>query len=270
MFKFITHRPFWVNLLVAMGLFIAIALLVLKMLGVITKHGEYLTVPSVLGKKTSDAIDLLKKQGFVVEIQDSVFTDTAKRGVVLKQLPDPNATVKINRAVFLTVNRLIPPMLDMPKLEGQSMSFALDILRRSHLQLEDTIFKPDFQVGTVLEQQYKGTRITEKTKIQWGSKITLVVGGGLDNQQFIVPELTGMTFKEAKAFLQEKGISLGAVLTDPGTRDTANAFVFKQNPGRFDDEKKPRYIQSGQVMDLWLSPVMKTPKDSSDNKNNIP
>jgi eukaryotic-like serine/threonine-protein kinase len=267
MFKFITHRPFWVNLLVAMGLLVGIGLLVLKMLGVITKHGEYLTVPAVLGKKTDEAIALLKKEGFDVKIQDSVFTDTAKRGIVLKQLPDANANVKVNRIVFLTVNRVVPPMLDMPKLEGQSLSFALDILQRSHLQLQDTIFKPDFQVGTVLEQQFNGTRITEKTKIQWGSKITLVVGGGLNDQEFIVPTLTGMTFKEVKAFLQEKGISLGAVLPDPGIRDTANAFVYKQNPERFDEEKKPRYIQSGQVMDIWLSPVMKMPKDSSDNKN---
>ena len=266
MFKFITNRPLWVNVLAAAALGILLIFMVLKMLGWITRHGEYLTVPAVLGKKTDDAIKLLEKQGFDVQIQDSIFTDTAARGIVLKQLPDANATVKINRTVFLTVNRVIPPMIDMPKLEGQSLVFALDILQRNHLKLGDTTFRPDFQAGTVLEQLYNGVRIAEKAKVQWGSKINLVVGGGLDKQQFIVPSLLGMTFREAKAYLEANGISIGGILPDRDVKDTANAFVYKQNPEKFDDEKKPRYIQSGQLMDIWLSVIMKIPKDSLDNK----
>jgi hypothetical protein len=261
-FNFITKRPLWVNVLAAVVLTILVCFSVLKMLGWITKHGEYLTVPVVLGKKTDEAVKLLEKQGFDVQIQDSVFTDTAARGVVLKQLPDPQATVKINRTVFLTVNRVVPPMIEMPKLEGQSLSFALDIMRRNHLQLGDTSFIPSYMIGSVLEQQYNGVRIPEKAKVQWGSKITLIIGSGLGNQQIVVPSLLGMTLKEAKAYLEESGISLGAVLTDAGVRDTANAFVYKQNPEKFDEEKKPRYIQSGQIMDVWVSAVMKMPKDS--------
>jgi eukaryotic-like serine/threonine-protein kinase len=262
-FKFITSRPLWVNVLVAILLAALLVFFVLKTLGWVTQHGKYLTVPAVLGKKTDDAIKLLEKEGFDVQIQDSVFTDTASRGIVLKQLPDGNATVKINRTVFLTVNRVVPPMIEMPKLEGQSLSFALDMLQRSHLRLEDTIFKPSFELGSVLEQQYNGVRIPEKAKLQWGSKITLVIGSGLGGQQMMVPSLLGMTFKDAKAYLQESGLSLGAVLPRSNVRDTANAFVYKQNPERFDEEKKPRYIQSGQIMDVWISVEM--PKDSVDN-----
>ncbi len=137
------------------------------------------------------------------------------------------------------------------------------MLQRSHLRLEDTIFKPSFELGSVLEQQYKGVRIPEKAKLQWGSRITLVIGSGLGGQQMMVPSLLGMTFREAKAYLQESGLNLGAVLPRSNVRDTANAFVYKQNPERFDEEKKPRYIQSGQIMDVWISVEM--PKDSVDN-----
>ena len=161
MFKFITNRPFWVNLLAAIVIAFLFLFLFLKMLGLITRHGAYLKVPAVTGMKTDEAVKLLEKQGFDVHIQDSVFTDTAARGIVLKQLPDPDATVKINRTVFITVNRLVPPMIDMPRLEGQNLSFALKILERSHLKLGDTIYKPDFMMGSVLEQQYKGVRIPE-------------------------------------------------------------------------------------------------------------
>ena len=265
MFQFITKRPLWVNIAAAVLIAFLLLFLFLQMLSLITRHGEHLTVPAVLGMKTDEAVKQLAKQGFDVQIQDSIFTDTAARGIVLKQLPDANATVKVNRTVFLTVNRVIPPMIEMPKLEGQSLHFALDMLARSHLKLGDTIYKPDFMMGSVLEQQYKGVRIPEKSKIQWGSSITLIVGGGLDDQQMLVPSLIGLTFAEAKSYLQENGISLGAVIAD-GIRDSANAYVVKQNPERFDEEHRPIYIQSGQVMDLYLSTVRVDPSDSSDNK----
>lgn len=266
MFKFITNRPFWVNLLAAGALAFLIIFIILKLLGWITKHDSYLQVPAVLGKNTTEAIKLLESKGFDVQIQDSVYTDTAKTGIVLKQLPDANATVKINRTVFLTVNRVIAPMIDMPKLEGQSLSFALDLLERNHLKLGDTIFKPDFQAGSVLEQQYNGIRIPEKAKVQWGSRITLIVGGGLGKEQFMVPSLLGMTYAEAKSYLESMGISIASVIADTDVKDTASAYIYYQNPERFDEEKKPRYIQAGQVMDIRLSRVMKAPVDSLDNK----
>lgn len=264
MFKFITDRPYWVNLLTAIAIALLFFFLLLKTLGWITKHGAYLKVPAITGMKTNEAIKLLEEQGFEVYIQDSVFTDTAARGIVLKQLPDPNALVKINRTVFITVNRFVPPMVEMPKLEGQKLSFALAMLERSHLKLGDTIYKPDFMMGSVLEQQYNGVRIAEKTKIQWGSRITLVIGGGLEIKQMPVPSLIGMTFAAAKAYLEESGIGIGAIVPPIGEKitDTAAAFVIGQRPERFDAQKMPQFIQSGQVMDVWISQQMREVTDT--------
>ncbi len=253
MFKFITRRPFWVNLLVAIALAFLIVFLFLKLLGWITRHGEYLTVPNLLGKKTTEAIAILEKQGFEVKIQDSVYVDTAARGTVLKQLPDPSSTVKINRTVFLTVNRVVPPMISMPKLVGLSLRNALDELERSHLKLEDTIFRPDFMKGSVIEQQYNGVSIPENAKVQWGSKITLVVASGLNDEQMQVPELVGLTYAEAKSQLNLLGITLGAVIAEGAVSDTANAYVVKQNPPRIDEYQIPVYIKQGQVIDVWIS-----------------
>ncbi len=276
MFKTLTNKPFWVNLVVAIAIVILVLFLFLKMLGWITKHGAYLKVPAVTGMSTNDAVKLLEKEGFDVYIQDSVFTDTAKRGVVLKQLPDPNATVKVNRTVFLTVNRYVPPMIDMPKLEGQNLAFALRMLERNHLQLGDTTFRPDFMMGSVLEQHYNGMRIPEKSKVQWGSRIDLVIGGGLEDKQMMVPSLVGMTFCEAKALLDQSGISLGATIGHGGTiSDTCSAYIVKQRPDRFDVDNIPIYIRSGQLMDVWISqenkPIetdsLSKPKDNLLKKN---
>jgi beta-lactam-binding protein with PASTA domain len=267
MFKFITNRPFWVNLLVAAMLAFLLIFLTLEMLGWVTKHGEYLTVPSVKGKSTEEAKKLLESKGFDVTIQDSVFTDSLQRGIVIKQLPDAEATVKVNRTVFLTVNRYMPPMVVMPELEGKSLGFALDLLQRSHLQLGDTTFKPDFMKGSILEQQYNGKKIEAGEKVIWGSKISLVIAGGLQDEQIMVPELVGKTFAEGKITLEALGVNVGAVIAKDAIKDTANAFIYRQNPGRYNDEKKPVYIHPGQLMDIYISKEMILPDSVTINKN---
>ena len=266
MFKFITHRPFWVNLLAIIVLVVIIIYLLLKMLGGITNHGEYLTVPSVVGKTTEEAVKFLESKGFEVEIQDSVYVDTAKMGIVLKQLPDPNSTVKINRSVYLTVNRVTLPMVDMPSLQGKTLNYALEILKRSHLVLGDTTYKPDFMMGSVLEQSYKGNAILSGAKLPWGSRVDLVIGGGLADTRMMVPDLLGMTLGEAKAVLEANGLQLAGTIVDADVRDTLAAYIYKQNPPRFTEEKEVVYIQSGQLMDVWVSKEIKVLKDTTNIK----
>lgn len=262
MFKFITTRPFWVNLLVIIVLSILLVLGFLQLLGLITRHGEYLTVPGVQGRNTTEAIKFLEDKGFEVVIQDSLYIDTAKMGIVLKQLPESGSTVKINRVVFLTVNRATLPMVLMPSLNGKSFNYALEILKRSHLTLGDTIHKPDFMIGSILEQNFNGNLISAGTKLPWGSKVDLIVGGGLSLQELIVPDLVGMTLGEAKLIIEQNGINLAALIADGPISDTSSAFVFKQSPTRYNEESIPNYIKAGQLIDLWISAEMKVVNDT--------
>jgi beta-lactam-binding protein with PASTA domain len=254
-FIYLSKKPIWVNVLAAFALIFLIIFLFLQSLSWFTNHGEYLKVPAVKGQNVDNAIKLLESRGFDVVIQDSIYNDSLPKYTVIKQLPEPDATVKVNRTVFLTINRATPPEITMPKLEGLSLRFALDMLQRNHLQLADTIYRPDFMKGSVLEQQYNGTRVTPGTKLPWGGRITLIIGGGLQAEQMLVPDLIGLTFAEAKQILETKGISLAAVIPMSTVRDTMGAFVYKQNPEKFDVDKQPNYIRPGQTMDLWLSPI---------------
>ena len=229
-FKFIARQSFIVNLLAAIVLIFLVGILFFYSLGWITHHGESLKVPSVIGKNVDDAVDLLQKQGFDVVITDSLYNDSLPLNIVKKQLPDPDATVKVNRTVFLNVNPKSLPMVDMPSLEGLSFRFAVDKLAKNHLKLGDTTYKPNFMKGSVLEQQYNGQKIAFGTKIRWGSPIDLILGGGLEPIQIPVPELTGLTVAQARSLLQDKGIILAAILASGNVTDTANAFIYKQNP----------------------------------------
>ncbi|MBP6590571.1 MAG: PASTA domain-containing protein, partial [Chitinophagaceae bacterium] len=90
-------------------------------------------------------------------------------------------------------------------------------------------------------------------------------GDGVGNKDFVVPDITGMNFCDARDRLEEHGIIIGAVVSDPNVEDTCAAYIYKQNPERFDDEKRFNRIRSGQTMDVWLQND-KPAKDSTGKK----
>ena len=132
---------------------------------------------------------------------------------------------------------------------------ALELLERDHLQLEDTVFKTDIAKGTILEQEYKGSRITKGTKLPWGSGITLVISAGLGEENIVVPNLIGMKYVDARPILDSLGILPVAVL-DNTVDDTASAFIYKQNPEHTDGSGKLKFIRPGMFMDIFLSKEM--------------
>jgi beta-lactam-binding protein with PASTA domain len=260
--KFKFFQSFWANLLAAFIIALLLIFGALQMLSRITKHGQHLTVPAVVGKSAADVIQQLTDSGFDVVIVDSIYTDTLPKGIVLKQLPDANATVKVNRTIYLTTNRMVPPQIPMPDLLNKNYIFAIEILKKAHLQIGDTIFKPDFMKGSVMEQRYNGSKIPAGTQLQWGSKVTLVVASGLQETNLAVPNLLGMKFSDAKALLESMGIAV-ATAPDPDVKDTGDAYIYKQNPEPLDAQKKTVFIKAGMFMDVWLSNEMKSPSDST-------
>lgn len=252
MFKFLLRQSFIVNLLAILVLIFVLGFVFFESLGWITNHGSYLKVPSVAGLSVDKAVNQLEKEGFEVVITDSSYNDSLPLNIVRKQLPEANATVKVNRTVFLNVNPQELPLIDMPKLDGLSYRFALDKLEKNHLLLKDTTMTPNFMKGSVLSQSYNGAEIKPGTKIRWGSAISLEIGGGNENIMIKVPNLVGLTVTEARDVLKTNSIVLASILTTGEITDTANAFVFRQNPDVAGADNTPFYIQPGQTMDIWI------------------
>lgn len=267
MLKFITHRPLWANLVAAIVLAIILFIVFIFSLNFLTHHGRSRTVPLVVGKTFAEAEKILDNEGFDILVQDSVYVDTLPPLSVVKQVPENDAVVKVNRTVYLTVNRAVAPMIAMPNLIGYSYRNAL--LNLSSLGLTaDTVYKPDFAKNSVLEQLYNDQPIGPGTKIRMGSRIMLVLGTGVGEMQFKVPDLVGWSYGEAKEKLEENGLNLLVVQADPLSRDTLSEFIYRQDPPRFDDEGNPLHIRTGQLISVWLS-VQKPPVTDSTTNNPI-
>jgi beta-lactam-binding protein with PASTA domain len=242
-----------VNILVGFGLVVALFIIFFLSLNWITHHGEAKTVPSVVGKKIDEVKTLLEDQGFEMVIQDSVYNDAVKPAMIIKQVPEPDAVVKVNRTVYVTVNRTIPPDVDMPNLIGYTFRNAEMILKNLGLKVGDTTYRADFAKNSILEQTFQNKAISPGTKIRMGSAVSLVIGSGIGNADMAVPKLIGLTYREGRYLLEGQGLIVGSVIPDPLVKDTANAFIYRQSPkSKTDDGFKVR-IRPGQMIDVWLS-----------------
>ena len=253
MFKVLHNKPFWVHILLAVAIIVLILFLFTLSLNWITKHGESSTVPAVTGKKLKDAEDMLDNKGFKLIVQDSVYYDSIPAGQILKQVPEADEVVKINRTVYVTINRFVAPDVEMPAISGYSYRNAEMILKNLGLRIGDTSSRPDFAKNTVLEATYNGRPITTGTKIKMGSTIDLVLGRGVSNEFIPVPDLVGRTYEDARALLDAQGIIAGSIVPNVGVRDTASAYVYKQVPAPRTEDGKRLSIRAGQMIDLFLS-----------------
>jgi beta-lactam-binding protein with PASTA domain len=87
MLRFITGKPLWVNILFAVILIFILLFLFLISLDFFTRHGKTLTYPGCYEYAYSEAEKVLKDQGFDIEIQDSIYSDTAAPLSCYKTVP---------------------------------------------------------------------------------------------------------------------------------------------------------------------------------------
>lgn len=160
------------------ALLVSIALFLLVDYGIqwYTKHGETVTVPSLVGKTKKEAIQLITEANLVPIIQDSVYSDSFPKLAITDQDPEKNRIVKENRKVYLTINSLPKPKVRMPKLIDKSLSLAKAILTNTGLKLGN--IKNQYSLlgsGFVIEQYLDKDSIPSGKLVEKGTSINLKV-----------------------------------------------------------------------------------------------
>jgi beta-lactam-binding protein with PASTA domain len=257
-FKEKLRSSFGMNVAVVFALFMLLYIFFFASLHCVTRHGQEVAMPDVRGKKIDSALTTLKTLGFDVLI-DSTYEPTSRPLAVLKQVPDSGSFVKKGRTIFLTVNMLTPPMVPMPNVKDLSYRSAAMILRNNKLLVGDTTYKPDIASGAILEASYMGKPITPGTPVPQGSKISLVIGNGLGNTEWNVPNVTGLTVDEANIILNQFNLQPLLVADQLSEiSDTPSARIIDQNPREFNDAGEHNRIQMGAFIDLQ---IMQNPKE---------
>jgi len=250
--RFLITRQFLKNLLLALAITIIVIMSVMIFLRIYTHHGQAISVPDLTGLTTSEVEDVLAARKLRFEITDSIFSLDVPKGTVVKQNPDPNSKVKVNRRIFLTMNAVNPERVEMPMLVGLSLRKARIDLENHGLVLGQISYQPDYAVNSVLQQMHKGSVITEGTMINKGSVIDLILGMGLSNETTLVPDVLGFDLRSAREKINDRYLNVGAVTYDNSVMtdvDSLTAFVWRQYP----EVKGRERLNMGMEVDLWLT-----------------
>lgn len=185
--RFIFSMSFVKNLFLALIVFGLIVAGLFIFLRSYTMHGSTVSVPSLESMTVDEAIAVIEEAELRYTVEDSIYNEKMKPGVVVAQEPAPTIVdpqtgevrerqVKRNRRIYLTVNKKVPPLVEMPDLvDKHSKRSALMILGMIGLEAEVTYERSRYE-DLVMKQLYRGKELAPGTKIHKGEKVTLVVG----------------------------------------------------------------------------------------------
>lgn len=230
MIEFLRSKLFVKHAAIALAVVAIVLWCAFKFISTYTLHGKTIEVPDLKGKLIKDAAKTIEQMELRYVVIDSIYDEDQKPGTIVEQNPSPNFKVKQNRTVYLTVNAVNPPKVQMPNLIDVSLRQASAMLETYGLETGNLKYIPDYAFNAVLKQLYKGREIKPGTLIMRNSKIDLVLGDGLKGEKVPLPSLLGLTRKEAESALVAASLVPGAEVFDSSVKDTSLAKVYKQTP----------------------------------------
>ena len=218
---------------VVLAIFIGIGILVglIHWLKNYTEHGIEVEVDDVHGMVVTEAEPILNANGLRLIVVDSTFSDKVPFGTIVDQDPKPHSHAKHGRAIYVTINATTKRHIVMPNLQDISYRQATTTLRALGLVV-DTVFdyEPSAFRDLVLDVKTDTGSVYPGDRIAIGTKVRLVVGFGRGTEQVEVPNVIGLTLKEARSLLLSRRLTVGAVHYDTDSKEGKIFIVYSQTP----------------------------------------
>ena len=142
--------------------------------------------------------------------------------------------MKPGRTVYVTINACRQKRVPVPYVAGRSLRQAKNMLEIAGLEIAELVYRPDIATNYVLEERLEGVRITETSRVEaeMGSGVTLHVGVEPGHGTTVVPQIVGLSLRDAKSRLWEQGLNIGRVRFDQGINllNQKEARVYVQIP----------------------------------------
>lgn len=210
---------------------------------VYTHHGENIQVPNLLGNNAQDIPALIGDRPLKYEVLDSIYNPDLPSGTVVYQNPMPSDStgtmVKQDRVIRVRVSKE-SRLVNMPIVTSRSERFAEGLLRSKGLRIKVNYVPSSEDQGSVISQKYKGKDVAPGQQVPINSLVELTVGKRTMGDLMQVPNLVGLTIKEANDRLV--GSSLRAFLSCmdcANESDSLNFKVIRQSPVAGDSSMIP-------------------------------
>ncbi len=220
----------------------------LKWVDVYTKHGSYVVVPNLIGFTLPKSILILKKLGLKYDIDTSRYDPNFKINQIISFSPEAGDHVKEGRHVYIQVNSQSSQFV-LPNIINKEKKIAIKLLHNSHISVKEIRYINDKRKDSVLKVLY------QNKSIQFGYRfplnqdgIILIIGKGYKKDNFLVPNVVGMSLYSAIYTLKNQLFHVINFYYDHAiTNPDKNAKVYRQKPdsGIIYDKNKP--------IELWLT-----------------
>lgn len=214
--------------------YLTIVLFLMLYLHISTNHGEKITVPNFSGMSSANAIAQIEELELSYEIRDSIYRPDLPQGTVISQNPLPTSLsllfTKSGRTISLRVSKN-SDLTEMPSLIDKQIKFAEGILTNRGLKYIIKYKVTSEANGAVLEQLFRGRRISAGAKIPIGATITLIVGQNDIGEPVLIPDLVGLSYTESLSILESLGVPFTFYCRDcSSSEDSTASRVIIQSP----------------------------------------
>jgi serine/threonine-protein kinase len=245
MLKSLFNWKVLLNLVVAIGVFVGLVWLTFRWLEYHTNHGQEIPVPNIVNKSVQEAIKILDDSGLEYEVDSPQYNPKYRPFQVLQVYPTPGSRVKDGRAILLKVNPRTWARVEVPDVINKYSGLAFQRLEQVGLKVGDTIYEPSIQKDAVIRILYKGAEIKPKTKLARFSVVDVVIGSG-PMRNISIPNVVGLTVKEARVLIARSMFEVGLVDHEDGSKDESDV-IYYQDPAAGDVRDQ------GMQIDLWAS-----------------
>ncbi len=205
-----------------------------------TNHGQQLTLSEFEGMHISEANDLAKEKSFEIIVNDSTHIVGKPGGIIINQNPKPNAKVKENRKVYVTVTKYQSDQIRMkslPELYGRDYEQKKKELALMKINARIKGYAYDQgEPNHILEVFYNGKLVADRDGRE--NEVKIEKGGTLD---FVLSEQRGLQMSipdlrceslAAASFILEDGakLRLGSISEQGEITDQESAYIVDQFP----------------------------------------
>lgn len=208
-----------------------------------TPQSDIYVIPNVLGQTKTNAEALIKKldsKAFIT-YNDEEYSDTYAVGEIMKQYPDADNKAIKGSTIILTISKG-PESMEVPNVYGMTETEADKKLTDLGLKVEHSYEASD----KVEKDSVVSTDPVRGTKVSAGDTVKVIISEGPDQSTVKVPNLIGLTQKQAKAALEKVGLVLGEVGEESSDQ-------YSKGHVTYQDYSYGQKVDKGTAVDITIS-----------------
>jgi eukaryotic-like serine/threonine-protein kinase len=155
-------------------------------------HGREVTMPNLVGKKVSEANQLLRSSGLVLRVADRVYSELPAN-VVVRQTPTAGLLMKVSQQTHVVLS-LGQRELTIPRLEGTTLRISRIEMLRAGLQIGEVS-------NISIANEPPDTVVVQNPKPGTGAatpRVDILVSQGDRDKAYVMPHLVGLNEMDAQ------------------------------------------------------------------------